>query len=134
MLRRDLILVEIQKLMRHLAKIAGLKLEGKIEEAHGLADMILSEELNLEKEELNTILPEDFKSYLLEKNFSAEKLDLLSKIMFENASPLPASDYHHRLKLILVIYDILEKVHHIQSLSNLTNRSAIGRSLDSEHL
>ncbi len=134
MLRRDLILVEIQKLMRHLAKIAGLKLEGKIEEAHGLADMILYEELNLKKEELNTILPENFKSYLLGKNFSSEKLDLLSKIMFENASSLPASEYYHRLKLILVIYDILEKVHHIQSLSNLTNRSAIERDLGSEHL
>ena len=135
MLRRDLILAEIQKLIRLLAKVAGLKLQGKIEEAHDLADMIISEELNLEKEILNTILPEDFKSYLLEKNFSAEKLDLLSKVMLESAANYKTeSEYQHRLKLILVIYDILEKVHHIQSFSNLSNRSAIERSLDPDHL
>lgn len=135
MLRRDLILAEIQKLIRLLAKVAGLKLQGKVEEAEDLADMILSEELNLEKEELNTILPEDFRSYLLEKNFSAEKLDLLSKVMSESASSYKTeAEYQHRLRLILVIYDNLEKVHHIQSLSNLTNRSAIERSLDTEHL
>lgn len=131
MLRRDLILAEIQKLIRLLAKLSGLKLQGKTEEAQDFADTILAEELYLEKEYFNTILPEDFKSYLLEKNFSAEKLDLLSKVIFESASSYKTeSEYKQRLKLILVIYDILEQVHHIQSLSNLTNRSAIERSLN----
>lgn len=131
MLRRDLILAEIQKLIRLLAKLSGLKLQGKTEEAQDFADTILAEELHLEKEHFNTILPENFKSYLMEKNFSAEKLDLLSKVIFESASSYKTeSEYKQRLKLILVIYDILEKVHHIQSLSNLTNRSAIERSLN----
>lgn len=131
MLRRDLILAEIQKLIRLLAKLSGLKLQGKTEEAQDFADTILAEELYLKKEYFNTILPEDFKSYLLEKNFSAEKLDLLSKVIFESASSYKTeSEYKQRLKLILVIYDILEQVHHIQSLSNLTNRSAIERSLN----
>ncbi len=133
MLRRDLILAEIQKLIRLLAKVAGLRLQGKTEEAQDLADMILSEELDLNKQEFTSISPEDFNNYLIGKNFSAEKLDLLSKVMFESAtSNKTKSDYPQRLRLVLVIYDIIEKVHHIQSLNNLSNRSLIERSLAAE--
>ena len=131
MYRRDLIVAEIQKLAQVLAKIIDLKLEGKVEEAQTLTEKILSEELILGSEPLNTILPRDFESLLLDKQYSAEKLDLLSKLIFESATPFKQRPEHrNRLRLILIIYDVLEKIHHTQSFGNLAARSAIEKFLN----
>ena len=134
MYQRDLIVAEIQKLAQTLAKIIGLKLEEKIEEAQALTEKILSEELIPGSESLNTISPEDFESGLHDKQYSAEKLDLISKLIFESVSPFEQKPEHrNRFRLILVIYDVLEKVHHTQSFNNLATRSAIEKFLNTGH-
>ena len=130
MQRRDLILDEIQKLAKILARIMGLKAENKTEELSFLAENTLKEELDLQDDAYLADFPKDYESQLIRKNYSADKLDLLAKILLESADSSEDSlNRKYKYRQILVIYDVLEKVYHIQSLQNLTTRSEIEKLL-----
>jgi len=132
MQQRDLILDEIQKLAKILARIMGLKAEGKTEELNFFAENILKEELDLQDDTYTADFPKDYESQLISKNYSADKLNLLAKILLETAdSTEDNSNRMYKYRQVLVIYDILEKVYHIQSLQNLTIRSEIEKLLTS---
>lgn len=133
MLRRDLITAEIQKLAKVLARIAGLKAEGKIEEERDLTDSILKDEFDLNPQQINSISPSDFEKKLFSKNYSPEELHILSKVIFNSALPLEHKNTcTNRLRLVLIIYDKIEKVYHTQSLENLAIRSDIEKFLNSK--
>ncbi len=126
----DLIVAEIEKLSKILAKILGLKAEGNTEELNLLAENTLNEELDLPRNPYTENLEENYESHLISQNYSPDKLDLLAKILIESASASNnSSDRNYKYRQVLVIYDILEKVHHTQSLQNLTARSEIEKLL-----
>lgn len=132
--QRDLILDEIQKLFKILARIMGLKAEGKIEELNVLAENTIKEELDLQDDAYIADFPKDYESQLISKNYSADKLDLLAKILLETAdSTEDNSNRTYKYRQVLVIYDILEKVYHIQSLQNLNTRSEIEKLLTTKY-
>lgn len=108
----------------------GLKAEGKTEELNILAENTLKEELDLRDDAYATGFPEDYESQLITKNYSADKLELLAKILLESAdSSENSSNREYKYRQVLAIYNIIEKVYHIQSLQNLTNRSEIEKLL-----
>lgn len=82
MYRRDLITAEIQKLAQVLARIMGLKLEGKLAEANQLFDETMEGGFQLPKEILENEDLSVFENWLTEGNLPPEKLDSLSEFLY----------------------------------------------------
>ncbi|WP_316823178.1 hypothetical protein [Pedobacter gandavensis] len=126
MLRRDLITAEIQKLAQVLAKIMGLKFEGKLEESETLFKESILKEFEITEEDLLTISNHEFNSLLFSRDFPAEKLDMLSQFLYADITPISKT---HRNALIaeklLTIYEMLEEQHRIISMINLDRQKKI---------
>jgi hypothetical protein len=133
MLRRDYFQAEIEKLAQVLAKILGLKNQGKKEESYNLINETLLKDFDLGPDSLNKPV-EIFKILLQEKNYPFQKLDLLGQLLYEKAmlieEPTQAIDL---LKKVLIIFDALEKEHHQQSFENLSKRKIITGFLRSKY-
>jgi hypothetical protein len=133
MLRRDYFQAEIEKLAQVLAKILGLKNQGKKEESYNLINETLLKDFDLGPDSLNKPV-EIFKILLQEKNYPSQKLDLLAQLLYEKAmlieEPAQAIDL---LKKVLIIFDALEKEHHQQSFENLSKRKIITGFLRSKY-
>jgi len=131
MYKRDLITAEIQQLVKALAQLMGLKLEGKKDEADQLFESTLQDEFGLTTKDL--LSPDDsaFESHLKTQAFKAEKLELLSQLLhtkIENDDALQANRFI-ALKL-LQLYSFIEKEYHISSFENINRQSRIKRFLD----
>ncbi|WP_231459210.1 MULTISPECIES: hypothetical protein [unclassified Pedobacter] len=124
MYRKDLITAEIQKLAEVLAKIMGLKLDGKFAEAQVIFDETLTNSFNLPKDILETEDNTAFNDWLDHNELSAEKLDSLSEFLYYE---LGLSLERNRIiapKLNL-IYKILSDKHKIVHLVNFHRQNNI---------
>ncbi|WP_214229351.1 hypothetical protein [Pedobacter sp. B4-66] len=132
MLRRDLITAEIQKLAQVLARIMGLKLEGKLAEADDLLIESLANDFGITPEELYSTSSDEFDVLLTEKAFPAEKLEMLSQFFysqFDRSVINPRNDsFAEKLSLI---YRILETKHHIVNMTNLDRQKLVDQYLNS---
>jgi len=131
MLRRDLITAEIQKLAQVLARIMGLKLEGKLAEADDLLMESLVNNFEITPEELFSSNSSEFEALLTEKEFPAEKLEMLSQFLYSQFDPSvinPRNDSFAE-KLYLIYY-LLETKHHIINMTNLDRQKLVDKYLN----
>jgi len=131
MLRRDLITAEIQKLAQVLARIMGLKLEGKLTEADDLLMESLVNNFGITPVELFSSNSSEFEARLTEKEFPAEKLEMLSQFLYSQFDPSvinPRNDSFAE-KLYLIYY-LLETKHHIINMTNLDRQKLVDKYLN----
>ncbi|CAM4332113.1 hypothetical protein SAMN06265348_11012 [Pedobacter westerhofensis] len=131
MYRRDLLTAEIQKLAQALARLMGLKQEGKLEEADKGIDELLENDFGiLFTDVLNSSL-EDFELFLQQKDFAAEKLDFFSQLLYLKFSTVNLTKENrslaHKLKLI---YQILEIKHHVVNMISIGRQKSIEQYLN----
>ncbi|RZL44357.1 MAG: hypothetical protein EOO93_28090 [Pedobacter sp.] len=129
MYRKDLITAEIQKLAEVLAKIMGLKLEGKFAEAQTIFDETTANAFSLPKNILDSqdIIP--FSNWLNVSELPPEKLDSLSEFLYYE---LGLSEERNKIiapKLNL-IYKILSDKHKIVHLVNFHRQNNIQQYLN----
>ncbi|WP_343524753.1 hypothetical protein [Pedobacter sp.] len=128
MYRRDLITAEIQKLAQVLARIMGLKLEGKLAEAGQLFDETVESGFQLPKEILENEDPAIFENWLNENNLLPEKLDSLSEFLYYELGFSAERNQLIAPKLNLV-YQYLSDQHKIVHLVNLHRQKTIQQYL-----
>jgi hypothetical protein len=120
MYRRDLLTAEIQKLAQALARIMGLRLQGKLVEAEQGIDDILENDFGILYPDLLKSNLADFGAFLTEKDFPVEKLDLFSQLLYLRFDPLVlAEDNKSLAEKLLLIYQILENKFHVINMINI---------------
>lgn len=131
MYRRDLLTAEIQKLAQALARLMGLKQEGKLEEADRGIEEMLENDFGILWSDLLNCSQEDFEAFLQQKDFPAEKLDLFSQLLFLkfNTEDLTGKNISLAQKLQL-IYRTLEVKHHVINMINLGRQQRIDNYLN----
>ncbi|KQN28633.1 hypothetical protein ASE92_19960 [Pedobacter sp. Leaf41] len=124
MYRKDLITAEIQKLAEVLARIMGLKLEGKLRDAQAMFDETMEKSFTLATGSLEDTDLAIFKTWLESVNFSPEKLDSLSEFLYYELGVNA-----ERNKLIApklnMIYNYLSDKHKIVHLVNMHRQKTI---------
>ncbi|RZK65278.1 MAG: hypothetical protein EOO95_08850 [Pedobacter sp.] len=124
MYRKDLITAEIQKLAEVLARIMGLKLEGKLRDAQAMFDETMEKSFTLTTGSLEDTDLAIFKTWLESVNFSPEKLDSLSEFLYYELGVNA-----ERNKLIApklnMIYNYLSDKHKIVHLVNMHRQKTI---------
>ena len=113
-------MAEIQKLAQALARLLSLKQQGKQVEAEQGIDELLETDFGILFTDLIQSSEDDFEAFLMAKDFSAEKLDMLSQLLYlrfetEELSPANLSIAQH-LKLI---YQTLETKHRVVNMVNI---------------
>jgi len=128
MYRRDLITAEIQKLAQVLARIMGLKLEGKSEEAEQIFKETISGSFALPIEILEDEDFTRFETWLNGIDFPSEKLDSLSEFLYYE---LGVSNERNKIiapKLNLIYQNLVDK-HKIVHLVNMHRQNIIQQYL-----
>ncbi len=121
---------EIRKLALIFARLMGLKADGKADEFVNLADSTLLNEYDIDWDELPGMSLNDFEALLQNSNYSADKLDVLAQLLYLRAEPFNASDKTLAcLQKVLLIFNILGKKYHGQSLGNINKRNFINQYL-----
>ncbi|GAA4212007.1 hypothetical protein GCM10022289_42230 [Pedobacter jeongneungensis] len=128
MYRRDLITAEIQKLAQVLARIMGLKLEGKLAEASQLFDETMESGFHLPKEILESEDLSVFENWLNDDKLPPEKLDSLSEFLYYELGISAERNLLIAPKLNLV-YQYLSDQHKIVHLVNLHRQKTIQQYL-----
>lgn len=131
MYRKDLITAEIQKLAQVLARIMGLKLEGKLEESANLFRESLWKDFGITEENLFSKQQEGFEASLNDSTFPAEKLEMLSQFLYSEFDPSLPSDKNEALaEKLNLIYQTLEVKHRIVSMTNLDRQKKVQQYLN----
>lgn len=131
MYRKDLITAEIQKLAQVLARIMGLKLEGKLEESANLFRESLWKDFGITEENLFSKQQEGFEASLNDSTFPAEKLEMLSQFLYSEFDPSLTSDKNEALaEKLNLIYQTLEVKHRIVSMTNLDRQKKVQQYLN----
>jgi endonuclease III len=126
MIKEDYILNEIEKLALLIARLLGLKEAGKTDEFIHLANTSLLNEYPITLEELLDLTSEDFKLELEKKNFSANKLDAMAKLLYIYSEPFNVNpETLLSLQKVIIIFDLLEQKYHWQSFENINKRTFI---------
>lgn len=126
MFQRDFIMNEARKFALILAKLLGLKAESEYEEYLKHFNEVLDEEYNAELQELLKLDEEDFKKRLIDAGYTSEKLNALGQMLYVFAEPFTANEETSALlKKVMVIFELLETIHHYESFDNITKRQAI---------
>ncbi len=126
MYKRDLITAEIEKLAQVLARIMGLKLELRLDEAEALFQQTLENSFGLSTQVLfDTALFED---WLNESTLPPEKLDSLSEFLYYELGVSEEKNSLIAPKLNL-IYEQLSHKHKIVHLVNLHRQKTIQQYL-----
>lgn len=128
MYRRDLITAEIQKLAQVLAKIIGLKLEGKLEEAEQIFEETIGGSFALPIEILEDEDSTKFETWLNGIDFPSEKLDSLSEFLYYELGVSNEGNKIIAPKLNL-IYQTLADKHKIVHLVNMHRQNTIQQYL-----
>lgn len=128
MYRRDLITAEIERLAQVLARIMGLKVELKLEEAGLLFNETMANSFGLPIEVLNEPDPSSFENWLQESDLPAEKLDSLSEFLYYELGISQSKNQIIAPKLNL-IYEQLSNKHKIVHLVNLHRQKVIQQYL-----
>lgn len=133
MYRRDLLMAEIQKLTQALSRVLGLRQQGKLEEADQGIDDILVTEFGILFSDLMASTEEDFSGFLKEKNFAAEKLDLLSQFLYLKLNTTtPNAESLSLAGKLQLIYHILETKHHVINMINLDRQKLVKQFINTE--
>ena len=121
----------MQKLAQALARIMGLKEQGKTEEAENGLNEIFEQEFGILFSDLLNSNLSDFEGFLHDKDFPAEKLDLFSQFLYQtfNTGKPAAHDLTIAHKLQLV-YQLLEVKHHIINMINLDRQKTIQQHIN----
>ena len=128
MFRKDLITAEIQRLAEVLARLMGLKLEGKLKDAQVLFNQSMENNFTLPISILEGDDLAAFENWLQESNLPPEKLDSLSEFLYYE---LGVSEERNKIiapKLNL-IYQYLSDKHKIVHLVNLHRQKIIQQYL-----
>ncbi len=132
MYRRDLLTAEIQKLAQTLAKIMGLKEEGELEAADNGIDTMLEQDFGILYSDLLASSPEDFTAFLTKKDFPAEKLDILSQLLYLKFNPATETEDNKSVaQKLQLIYQTLEVKHHVINMINISRQKSIVQYLNS---
>lgn len=130
MIRKDFIEAEIQKLNQVLARIIGLKNDGKVDDATDLAFSTLNNDFQLSQESLESDPLSDFELWLRNQKFTGEKLNVLGALLFESVYPfLETAETRQILHKTALILNLLETEYHQQSFENLHRREQIDKFL-----
>lgn len=127
MFRRDLLLAEIQKLSLALSRLIGLKEEDKGLQLEQEMDELLEKDFGILYTDLLQSGNADFNEFLKEKNFSPEKLDMLSQLLFLRIDP-DVKDKPGQKELadkLLLIYSYLERNHQIINMLNIGRQQSL---------
>lgn len=126
MYRRDILTAEIQRLAEALARILGLKKDGKAEEAENRLNEIFENEFGILYSDLLNCQLTDFEAFLNEKNFPSEKLDLFSQFLYLKFNPQDTTKETVSLaEKIKLTYTTLEVKHHVINMINLDRQKSI---------
>jgi len=128
MYRRDLITAEIEKLAQVLARIMGLKLELKLEEAELLFDETMLNSFSLPTSILYSENNSSFEKWLNEIDLPAEKLDSLSEFLYYQLGTSQEQNQIIAPKLNM-IYEHLSNKHKIVHLVNMHRQKIIQQYL-----
>ena len=132
MYRRDLLTAEIQRLAQALARIMGLKQQGKTEEAENGLNEIIENEFGILLTDLIASELNDFEAFLNEKDFPADKLDLFSQFLYLRFDPsAPNAEQKSLAEKLQLIYSTLEVKHHIINMINLDRQKTIQQYIKS---
>lgn len=132
MYRKDLITAEIQKLAQVLARIMGLKLEGKQEEAEELFLESLLKDFGITEEQLFSKQNNEFETLITDSAIPAEKLEMLSQFLYAEFNPsLPSERNEALAEKLIFIYQTLEVKHRIVSMINLDRQKKVQQHLNS---
>ena len=124
MYRKDLITAEIQKLAEVLARIMGLKLEGKLKDAQEIFNETMENSFILPIDILESEEHATFETWLEKCNFPPEKLDSLSEFLYYELGISTERNQIIAPKLNLV-YQHLADHHKIVHLVNLHRQKTI---------
>jgi len=130
MLRRDLLTAEIKKLAEALARILHLKTEGKTEEADQKLLDLLQNEYHLNDADLQVMDETEFLAFLKTSAFPAEKLDVLSQILYSIFDPALSNQKNKSLAIKLgQIYQLLITEHRTINMINLDREDVVKKYL-----
>jgi hypothetical protein len=131
MYRRDLLTAEIQKLAQALAKLMGLKQEGKLEEAGRAIDELLENDFGILYTDLLSSSLEDFDLFLQQKDFPSEKLDFFSQLLYLKFNTEdPTIENISLAKKLKLIYQTLEIKHHVVNMISIRRQKSIEQYLN----
>jgi hypothetical protein len=134
MFQQDYLLNEVRKFAQLLAKLMGLKTEGKHEEYIQQFNSELKDEYNIELEKLLSLNDAEFIASLNSSAYSAEKLNALGQMLYVFAEPFEAGmETDLILRKVLIIFDLLEQTHHYQSFENIDKRNIIYKYFNKIH-
>jgi hypothetical protein len=134
MFQQDYLLNEARKFAQLLARLMGLKTEGKNEEYIQQFDSELKDEYNIELEKLLNLNDDEFIANLNSSAYSAEKLNALGQMLYVFAEPFEADkETDLILRKVLIIFDLLEQTHHYQSFENIDKRNIIYKHFSKIH-
>jgi primase-polymerase (primpol)-like protein len=134
MFSKDFILNETQKLAQLIAKLAGVKAGGDMEQYIQMFNNELNDQFKLTLSDLQTFTAEEFSSKLSTEPYSAEKLNALALLLHQHVAPYQAdNETLSTLKKILLIFEMLETDHHWQSMENIQRRKYIHQFFDNTH-
>ncbi|TKC04787.1 hypothetical protein FA048_19090 [Pedobacter polaris] len=128
MYRKDLITSEIEKLAQVLARIMGLKVELKLEEAEKLFEETMLNSFGLSNEIIQNADLSFFENWLQASNLPPEKLDSLSEFLYYELGGNESRNEIIAPKLNL-IYEELSNRHKIVHLTNLHRQKIIQQYL-----
>jgi len=126
--RKDLITAEIQKLAEVLARIMGLKLEGKLEDAVKMFEEAMEKNFLLPIDVLENQDLSRFEIWLTSSDLTPEKLDSLSEFLYYELGVSEQRNKTIAPKLNLV-YNYLSDKHKIVHLVNLHRQKTIQQYL-----
>ena len=134
MFQRDFLMNEARKFALLLAKLMGLKADGRHEEYISYFNDILQDEYNAELEALLKLSEQDFTDTLNKANYTTEKLNALSWMFYVFAEPFNNDDETADiLNKVLIIFNLLETQHHYESFDNITKRNNIYNYFKNTH-
>lgn len=128
MYRKDLITSEIQKLAEVLAKIMGLKLEGKFVEAQNIFEETMVNSFHLPLAILENQDVTVFEDWLEKSELPAGKLDSLSEFLYYELG-LSAEQNKLIAPKLNLIYKLLSDKHKIVHLVNFHRQNNIQQYL-----
>jgi hypothetical protein len=129
MIKRDFILNETERLALIIARLMGLKADNKRDEYTHLSDQTLLNEYGIDLKSLNQLKIEEFKK-LINGNYSAARLEALAQLLYMSYDSIAVSSCTQQtLQKVLVVFDLLERKYHRQSLENVNKRELIEQIL-----
>lgn len=132
MYQRDYILVELQKFTRMMARLMGLKEAGKLEDFDLEVESILQTEYDSDLERILSFNEDAFIAFLQRTDYSAEKMNAFSQILYVYAQPFNSDEVSLLLlKKILLIFDLLAEKYQYFSFENTDKSNTILRFLAS---